>query len=167
MHDAQQKLKEIFGKIDFIDEIFIFKAMSELGNKVKLIRGDLSQADFAKKTGLGLRTINKLEAGEPVRLDTVNQIAAAFALPDADRLNLVISWIKLEIGDDFQKLTIEPKNSSLTMKDAETLLGKIQVRVRDVPRKYQELILLTVQRPEILRCLENLNDLYDSIKKSE
>jgi transcriptional regulator with XRE-family HTH domain len=141
--------------------------MSELGNKIRRIRGTVSQAEFADRAGLSLRTISKLEAGDSVRLDTVRRIAATCDLSDADRLELVISWIKLEIGDDYFKMIVEPKAAAAVVKDSESLVGKIQRRLQDVPSKYQEQIYLMLERPEILRCLEHLNDLYQSIRNAD
>lgn len=140
--------------------------MSELGNKIRLLRGDLSQAEFADKVKLSLRTICKLEAGESVRLDTIQQIARACQLEESDRLQLTITWFRLEVGEDFHKLVIEIKGKErgLAMKDADYLPGKIQVLLNDVPRKQQEQIYLALQRPEILNCLRGLNELYDSLK---
>ena len=138
--------------------------MSELGNRIKSIRASEAQLGFAERSGLSLRTICKLEAGENVRLATIRQIAEALNLIEVDRLELIVLWLKLELGEDFRKLNVEPKSGHSSLKDSDHLLGKIQVLMNDLPRKYQEQILLAVQRPEILRCLQSLNDLYDSVK---
>lgn len=138
--------------------------MSELGNRIKSIRASESQLGFAKKAGLSLRTICKLEAGESVRLATIRQIAEALNLLEIERLDLIVLWLKLELGEDYKKLNIEPKSGSSSLKDADHLLGRLQLFLNEVPRKYQEQICLAVQRPEILRCLQSLNDLYDSVK---
>ena len=140
--------------------------MSELGNKIKSLRADQPQVEFAKKAGLSLRTICKLEAGEPVRLETVQQLAKACRLPEGGRLDLIVSWLKLEVGEDFHKLLVGIKDQPSAMRDAEHLPAKIQMLINDIPRKVQEQIYLALQRPEVLRCVSALNDLYDSLKKS-
>ncbi|MBI4658516.1 MAG: hypothetical protein HY735_06655 [Verrucomicrobia bacterium] len=140
--------------------------MSELGNKIKALRGVQSQIEFAKHTKLSLRTICKLEAGDLVRLATVQQIAKACKLSEPDRLDLIVAWLKLEIGEDIQNLQVEVQGQPLAARDAEYLPAKIQALVSTTPRKYQEQICLALQRPEVLRCLSALNELYDSLHKS-
>ena len=140
--------------------------MSELGNKIKSLRADQPQVEFAEKAGLSLRTICKLEAGETVRLDTVRQVARALKLSEEERLELIVLWLKLEVGDDFHKLDVELKDRPATARDTDYLPAKIQVVLRDAPRKYQEQIYLALQRPEVLRCLPALNELYDTLRKN-
>jgi hypothetical protein len=137
--------------------------MSELGNHIRHLRGDSSQIAFAQKTNLSLRTICKLEAGESARLETLLRISKACGLEDGERLELIVSWLKLELGDDFSKLIVQPKTPGM-LRDADNLPGKIQVKLRDVSKKHQEQIHLALQRPEVLRCLENLNDLYEAVR---
>jgi transcriptional regulator with XRE-family HTH domain len=139
--------------------------MSELGNRIRSLREDLSQPDFASKVGLSLRTICKLEAGEPASLRTIQQIARSSRLSEAERLELVVAWLKMELGEDFRKLSVEIKDRPVgAVKDEIQLAGKIQVLISDLSRKHQEQIYLALQRPEILRCLRTLNELYDSLK---
>ncbi len=51
--------------------------MDTLGKKIKHLRKNagLTQSEFAKRVGVGLRFIRDLEQGKPsVRLDKVNQV---------------------------------------------------------------------------------------------
>lgn len=139
--------------------------MSELGNKIKSLRADQPQVEFAKRAGLSLRTICKLEAGEPVRLETVQQLAKACRLSEEDRLDLIVSWLKIEVGEDFHKLLVGVKDQPSAVRETEHLPAKIQMLIQDIPRKFQEQIYLALQRPEVLRCVPALNDLYDSLRK--
>lgn len=141
-----------------------YKTMSELGNRVRSLRADVSQMQFAARTGLSLRTICKLEAGESVRLTTVRQVAQSLNLSEMERLELIVLWLKLELGDDFRKLNVELKDGSAVLRESDDLLGKVQVLLHDIPQKHQEQVYLAVQRPEVLRCVQSLNDLYDSVK---
>jgi transcriptional regulator with XRE-family HTH domain len=137
--------------------------MSELGNRIKDLRGDISQSAFAEKTGLSLRTISKIEAGEPVRLDTIQQIARSLRLSKTERQQLLISWVRLELGAEVQYLVIEPKGNADILQDAMSLPAKIQALVTEVPSNLQEELLRSLHHPEILRCLKPLNDLVDQI----
>lgn len=52
-----------------------------LGNQIKELRkqADLTQAQMAQRTGVGLRFVRDLEQGKPtVRVDKVNQVLALF-----------------------------------------------------------------------------------------
>ena len=138
--------------------------MSELGNKIKLLRAKQAQVQFAEKAGISLRTVCKLEAGEPVSLETVQQISRSLRLPEPERLELIVSWLKIQIGDDFNKLIVQVKDQPSAFRDSDQLLGSIQLLLSDTPRKLQEQIHVMLQRPEILPCLKILNDLYDSLK---
>lgn len=133
---------------------------------MRAIRKDRSQAEFAKSSGLSLRTICKLEAGEPVRLETIQQIARAAGLSEPERLDLVVSWLEFAAGEDLHKLIIEVKDQPAAIRDADHFPARIQMLISETPRKFQEQIFLALQRPEVLRCLPTLNDLYDSLKKS-
>ena len=53
----------------------------DIGKKVKELRksAKITQVEFAKRAGVGLRFIRKLEQGKPtVRLDKVNQVLEFF-----------------------------------------------------------------------------------------
>ncbi len=57
--------------------IFITMAHLPINIQIKMLRKKLSltQVDFAKRAGVGLRFLRKLEEGKPtVRLDKVNQV---------------------------------------------------------------------------------------------
>jgi hypothetical protein len=140
-------------------------AMSELGNKVKALRGDQPQQAFALKVGLSLRTVCKLEAGEGVSLETVRQLAKALRLADATRLELMVCWLKLQLGEDFGRLVIQVKEGPQELQESNDLPAQIQVAVIDLPHKLQEQLHLMLKRPEILGCLASLNALYDELKR--
>lgn len=51
--------------------------MNEIGEQIKELRKKLglTQVEFAKRTGVGLRFIRELEGGKPtVRMDKLNQV---------------------------------------------------------------------------------------------
>lgn len=142
--------------------------MSELGNRIRELRKGRSQSEFAAQARLSLRTICKLEAGESVRLKTLQQVLKALHLPESVRLELILLWLKLELGDDFSKLEIRVREPAAnTLRESDHLLGQLQVALAELPRKFQEQLLVTTQRPEILRCLLHLNDLYDTLRRAK
>ncbi len=67
----------------FIPDRVYYLAMNRIAEYVKRERkkAGLTQEEFAKRSGLGLRFIRKLEQGEEtVRMDKVNQALAMFGM---------------------------------------------------------------------------------------
>lgn len=70
-------------KIDFISNRVYNVNMNEIGKFVKSERrkAGLTQAEFALRSGLGLRFVRDLEQGkETVRMDKVNRALAMFEM---------------------------------------------------------------------------------------
>ena len=57
----------------------------EIGQRLARLRlaRNVTQADLAEKAGIGVRTLRRLEAGDPSTLDTFLRIAAALDLEEA------------------------------------------------------------------------------------
>lgn len=58
---------------------------SEIGSRLAQLRlsRNITQSMLAKEAGIGLRTLRRLEAGEPATLDTFLRVALALDLGDA------------------------------------------------------------------------------------
>ena len=85
----KQKLSTIYTLNDIISKIYIDNISERIYNcdmttigifiKRKRKEAHLTQADFAVKSGLGLKFVRDLEQGKPtVRLDKVNQALSMF-----------------------------------------------------------------------------------------
>jgi transcriptional regulator with XRE-family HTH domain len=57
----------------------------EIGQRLARLRlaRNVTQADLAEKAGIGVRTLRRLEAGDPSTLDTFLRVAAVLDLEDA------------------------------------------------------------------------------------
>ena len=57
----------------------------EIGQRLAHLRlaRNVTQADLAEKAGIGVRTLRRLEAGDPSTLDTFLRVAAALDLEEA------------------------------------------------------------------------------------
>jgi transcriptional regulator with XRE-family HTH domain len=92
--------------------------MSELSNKIKLLRGDRSAEDIAKEVGVSRESFYRIERGGSVKLSTLKQIATALRVPESDWLELLVAWLKSEAGPDARKLWLEPRQRSRPRHDA-------------------------------------------------
>lgn len=57
----------------------------EIGQRLARLRlaRNVTQADLAERAGIGVRTLRRLEAGDPSTLDTFLRVAAALELQEA------------------------------------------------------------------------------------
>lgn len=57
----------------------------DIGKRLARLRlaRNVTQADLARKAGIGVRTLRRLEAGDPSTLDTFLRVAAALDLDEA------------------------------------------------------------------------------------
>jgi transcriptional regulator with XRE-family HTH domain len=139
--------------------------MSELGNKIRDLRGEKSQRDFAKATGLALRTLVGAEGGRRIRKRTIDQLAKVLRLPESTRIDLLHSWIKQQLDDDLRHFRIDTRTPNAA-EDKASLLANIHVLLSEIPRKHQEDIYKALQRPEVLKAITPLNEFYDKMRKT-
>ena len=61
------------------------RVAAELGRRLAQLRlaGNVTQKTLARETGIGLRTLRRLEAGQPTSLDSFLRTALALGLGDA------------------------------------------------------------------------------------
>jgi DNA-binding XRE family transcriptional regulator len=141
--------------------------MSELSNKLRLLRGERSAEDAAKQVGLSRESFYRIERGGSVKLDTLRQIATGLKLSQSDWLELLIAWLKNEAGADKDHIWIESRNppKSDVRDSAEAQLALLVQRFNELNPEERRQILLVMERPEARRALAALNKLYDSLRK--
>jgi transcriptional regulator with XRE-family HTH domain len=134
--------------------------MSQLANSLKNLRGTQSQQAVADATGLNSRTLQRAESGEgSVSLDTLRDLAAHYKLTRPEYAALLVAWLQLELGTDFDSLDIKPRGKAVALTDDEQFLASY----KQVPAKLQRELRRAVQREEVLKSLAPLNDLYDRL----
>lgn len=141
--------------------------MSELGNKLKYLRErmNLTQAELADQTELSPRTIANIEEGDRIRKETVLEIIKKLKLPHDQGTEMLLAWIKSELGPDAERFWIEPRsNSAEKIKDQDNLAAKVVSAINSLPVRWQNELLAATTRPEILRSVAHLNKLHQSLK---
>lgn len=141
-------------------------SVSELATRIKKLRGDLTQEEFAVKCKLGTRTIAGLEAlDENVRLKTLRQIRKACGLSTEEWLDLLISWLKVHLGIDFYELKIEkvpnPRGKWILHDRTDQDVLRLFNTLEDADKTQ---VLKTMQRKEVLACLPAINDVWDKLE---
>lgn len=130
-----------------------------LSDLITSLRGPRSLPKLAKACGLSMRTVAGLSRGESVRLNTLRQIASKCHCSDSQWKELLLAWIRLEIGEeDFQNLDIQ---AATTNSDTKKLINQFSRLNTDD----QASVLKTLERRELLNCLADLNKVYDNLAK--
>lgn len=140
--------------------------MTELATRIKKLRGDLTQEEFAKKCKLGKRTIAGLEAfDDNVRLRTLRQIRKACGLSTDEWLNFLIDWIKAQLGPDFYELKIEKTQNLMGDWILEERTDEDLIRLfKTLRQPDQQQIIKAMQRKEVLACLYSINSVWAKLE---
>src|SRR5262245_45299603 len=134
-----------------------------LADKIRQVRGDLSQREFAKKVNLSLRTILKIEAGDKPRRSNLLQIVERLGLNPAERLDFLASWLRAELGEeDFELLNMTPKINSPGSNP--NPLEEFRRAAAHLRTSEQELLLQVCKRPLLLEMFPVINRFYDRVK---
>ena len=140
--------------------------MSHLSEKISRLQGDLTQEQMAKRCGVSRNVFSYLAKGQSVKLSTLRKIANAFQLSRTAWLDLLIAWIRAEIGeDDFRELVVRRSETAhegdllhdAEQKQEESLLKHFSL----LSESEQEEIMKTMQRQEVLNCLPSINRVWD------
>ena len=148
--------------------------MSDLGNKVNQLRkvlgrklgvggGTLTLEDFADAAGVSLAGVANIENGKKVRLDTVLTIAKNLKLSDDETTDLILGWIRLQLGEHAKRFWIDTKKKSDVLKDEDNLPAQIMELVSNLPTRHQKELLKALQRPPVISGIAHLNDLHDKV----
>lgn len=141
--------------------------MSELGHKVKLLREErkLTGKAAASKTGISRESILRIESGDNVKLDTLRQIATGYKVSKSQWNELLICWLKLELGPDSKNLIIETREDGpSTLHDSTaSLTAEAMMLFTDLTTRDREQIVLTMKRKRVMACLPHINDAYGKL----
>lgn len=138
--------------------------MSELGNKLKLLRGDASMEEVAARAGVNLRTYWRAEHGVPVKIETLDRISRALPATSEQWVALLMAWIRDQIGEsNWDLLQVNPRAAGPRMADENTS-KKIARRLIKLPLEDQAAVMKAVDRPELLQVIRAYNALSDEIR---
>lgn len=135
--------------------------MSELGNKCRWLRDELSQAEFAKKVGLSHRTVTKIEAGVKPKRVNILRIAEKLRLPPDERLEMLVLWLKSEVGRDFDLINPQPRLDPPKAKSS--ALSRLTRAASHLTISQQETLTEACSRPLVLDSLAALNELHRKV----
>lgn len=140
--------------------------VSHLGDRLRSLREGrkLAQEELAEVAGIARTTISAVERGKPIRFDTLRRITGPLKPTQAEWLAVVIDWIRLEIGRDFEHLTISAELSRRS--DYKEIGAGLARLIETQPPTIQAELQKLLQRPELLALLRPLNAAYERIKTS-
>lgn len=120
-------------------------------------RAQLTQEQLANRSkGVARTTVSAIELGVSVKLDTVRLLADALELNEADWTTLLIDWLRLELGAEFQKLDIRLRDSE-ELREADTPGSRLQRLLLDLSPRTQAEILKAIEHPEVRAAIPALN----------
>lgn len=139
--------------------------VSDLADAIKRIRGNVSQRRFAKLAGIGFRTLCKIELDEDiVKLSTILGIAEKRKLKEAEKLDLIRAWIRMQLGDLADHLIIDLREPSELHDREPGAAVKLMTKISNLPARAQNELLKAVDRPEVLNGIRNLNEMYERLR---
>lgn len=143
--------------------------MTELANIISALRGDQTGEQMAAKVGTSRETILRILRGDTVKLDTLKAIAHAYNLNQTEWLELLVAWIRAEIGTDAQYLTFSPsptqtKFSSRFRNAAKPLQALLLESFNRLTVHDQKEVIAAIARPEVIRSVQSLNQMYASVE---
>lgn len=136
--------------------------MSELGNKCRWLRGELSQAEFAKKVGISHRTVTKIEGGVKPKRANILRIAEKLRLPPDERLEMLVLWLKSEVGRDFDLINPQPRLAPPRNKS--TALHRLTRAAAHLTAAQQDCLAEACARPLVLSSLAALLELHRKVE---
>lgn len=137
---------------------------SELSNKIGILKGSRTSAEIVKNADVSRETFRKIERGESVKLSTIKKIADYLEASPEQWSQLVIAWIKLEIGpEDARHIQLSHESNVINDKAADS--EQILQLAKQLDTSDRRQIILAMTRPEVRRSLPAINALYDTVKR--
>ncbi len=132
--------------------------MSNLGSIIVELRTakGLTQTELAEKTGLGRRTISKIETdSEPMRLTTLRELANAL---DPERQNwtkLLVGWVNQQLQDEAVHLRVTPKQGSAVVEPSDKV-AILKSKVERAPLRDVELVISLLENPPLMDAVRGM-----------
>lgn len=157
-----------FSFVDTAQELCrLYGWMSELANKIRNLRGDLSAEEAGKKCGVSRESFYRFERGGTTRLSTLRAIADGFGLNETQWTDLLVSWLKLEAGEDVDRVWIEPREGSSALHDQDSShVGRAAMLFERLNPADRDEIFKAMQRPEVRGCLPAINAVWEKFEAS-
>lgn len=138
----------------------ILGLMQTLAERIRILRGNRTVVDFADATGVSRGALKDAEDGKSIRLCTLEKIARACSVDANGWISLLISWIRVEVGDkDFRKLDIRPALPDNSQ--AANFAATLELLFRQLSAAEQTEIFKAITRTPVRQCLPAINRLYE------
>jgi transcriptional regulator with XRE-family HTH domain len=140
--------------------------MSELSAKIAALKGSRRTSHLVRGADVSRATFRKIELGQSIKLSTLKEIAKALTVDESapEWLDLLVAWIKSEVGYDSRKLWIEPRAGSSTLHDAaESETARAMMLFEQLNAGDRAQIVKAMQRPEVRACLPAINRIWEKV----
>jgi hypothetical protein len=139
-------------------------AVSELSAKIEELRGRMSISDFIRKASVSRETYRKIQIGKPVKLSTIQQVSKAFNLNKAHWHDIMVAWLKTEIGpDEAQHLWIERKAGSKLQEGKPDESARVMMLFSGLTHNERQEIIKAMERKEVRNCLPAINRSWEQL----
>lgn len=139
--------------------------MSELSAKLATLKRARKTKEIIAAAGVSRQTFRKIELGESVKLSTLKEIALALGVTSdsPEWLELVVAWIKTEVGHDSRKLWIEARDSNVLRESGESDTARAMMLFSELTAADRVEIIKAMQRPEVRACLPAINSVWEKL----
>jgi transcriptional regulator with XRE-family HTH domain len=136
--------------------------MTALAEIIRGWRGTDNYVKFSKRAGINRQTLKELEEGISVKLETLQRIAKNCKLSEAEWTDMLIAWIRTEIGEaQFNKVDIRPAPSAATVKKLKAANELFLSRFHRLTNAGKAQILKAMMRTEVMSCLPPINAVWE------
>ena len=141
--------------------------MSDLSAKIAVLKGKRKTSHVVQGADVSRATFRKIELGQSIKLSTLREIARALGVTDEspEWLELVVAWIKTEVGLDAHRLWIEPRDTQPSaLRDVPASdTAKAMMLFTELNSADRIEITKAMQRPEVRACLPAINSVWDKL----
>lgn len=125
--------------------------MSELGHKLRQLRGERTLRDVARTTKIAMRTIWRAENGVFIKIETLEQLLTGQLVPKSDWPIYIMAWIKDAISpENWASLDVRPARGLIPKNPT---LEKIKHRLTDLSHEQQHLILSMLSDDHVMAAI--------------
>lgn len=142
--------------------------MKDLSVLMSTVLRPYTNAEAADKCGVARETIRKLRTGGTTKLSTLQSICAVMGTSREDWVEIVMAWTLQELGTEATHLRIESRgaDTSQLREGPASLESQAIALFHELNADDRIEIIKAMQRPEVRRCLEAINDVWERLEPS-
>ena len=131
--------------------------MSNLGTIITELRTakGLTQTDLSQKTGLGRRTISKIECdAEPIRLTTLKDIANVLDPGREHWTKLLVGWVNQQLADEAVHLRVTAKQGGVV--ESSDRVSLVKSKLERAPSRDVDLVISLLENPPLMDAVRGM-----------